>query len=66
MALAESRGRTNQKARTQRAIVEACVELMRQRGSVTMPEGANAAMVSEATTYRYCFSGPGFRCWPRF
>ena len=53
MAVAESKGRTNQKARTQRAIVEACVELIRERRSVTMPEVAKAAMVSEATAYRY-------------
>ena len=53
MAIAESRGRTNQKARTRRAIVEACVELIRQRQPVTMPEVAKAAMVSEATAYRY-------------
>ena len=53
MAISEGRGRTNQKARTQRAIVEACVELIRQRRSVTMPEVAKAAMVSEATAYRY-------------
>ena len=53
MAVAESKGRTNQKARTQRAIVEACVELIRRRQPVTMPEVAKAAMVSEATAYRY-------------
>ncbi|HXA34210.1 MAG TPA: TetR/AcrR family transcriptional regulator [Acidimicrobiales bacterium] len=53
MAVAEGRGRTNQKARTRRAIVEACVELVRQRQPVTMPEVAKAAMVSEATAYRY-------------
>jgi AcrR family transcriptional regulator len=53
VAIAENKGRTNQKARTQRAIIEACVELMRQRRSVTMPEVAQAAMVSEATAYRY-------------
>ena len=53
MAAVESRERTNQKARTERAIVEACVELIRQRGLVTMPEVAKAAMVSEATAYRY-------------
>src|SRR5580658_4950899 len=53
VAVAESRGRSNQKARTRRAIVEACVELIRQRKSVTMPEVARAAMVSEATAYRY-------------
>jgi AcrR family transcriptional regulator len=53
MAIAESGGRTNQKARTQRAIVEACVGLIRQREPVTMPEVAKAAKVSEATAYRY-------------
>src|SRR5271170_7281438 len=49
----ESRERTNQKARTQRAIVEACVELIRERQPITMPDVAKAAMVSEATAYRY-------------
>jgi AcrR family transcriptional regulator len=53
VAAAESKGRTNQKARTQRAIVEACVGLIRQGQPVTMPEVAKAAMVSEATAYRY-------------
>jgi AcrR family transcriptional regulator len=53
VAIAESKGRTNQKARTQWAIIEACVDLIRQRQSVTMPEVAKAAMVSEATAYRY-------------
>src|SRR5580700_7384678 len=53
VAVAESGGRSNQKARTRRAIVEACVELIRQRQPVTMPEVAKAAMVSEATAYRY-------------
>src|ERR1700691_2846900 len=53
MTFAEGRGRTNQKVRTERAIVEACVELIRQRQPVTMPEVAKAAMVSEATAYRY-------------
>jgi AcrR family transcriptional regulator len=49
----KGKGRPNQKARTRRAIVEACVELIRQRQTVTMPEVAKAAMVSEATAYRY-------------
>jgi AcrR family transcriptional regulator len=49
----ESRGRTNQKARTKRAIVEACVELIRQHQPVTMPGVAKRAKVSEATAYRY-------------
>jgi AcrR family transcriptional regulator len=53
VAIAESKGRTNQKARTQRAIIGACVELIRQRQPVTMPEVAKVAMVSEATAYRY-------------
>jgi AcrR family transcriptional regulator len=53
VAVDEGRGRTNQKARTQRAIVEACMELIRRGRSVTMPEVAKAAMVSEATAYRY-------------
>jgi AcrR family transcriptional regulator len=51
--IAETNGRTNQKARTRRAIVDACVELIRQRQPVSMPEVAKAAMVSEATAYRY-------------
>jgi AcrR family transcriptional regulator len=49
----EREGRANQKARTRRALIEATVELIRQRRSVTMPEVAKAAMVSEATAYRY-------------
>jgi AcrR family transcriptional regulator len=53
VSIAEGKGRTNQKARTQRAIIGACVELIRQRQPVTMPEVARAAMVSEATAYRY-------------
>jgi AcrR family transcriptional regulator len=53
VATAESEGRINQKARTRRAIIEACVQLIRQRQSVTMPEVAKLAMVSEATAYRY-------------
>src|SRR5580692_4133698 len=53
VAIAGSRGRTNQKTRTRRAIVDACGELIRQRQPVTMPEVAKAAMVSEATAYRY-------------
>jgi AcrR family transcriptional regulator len=33
--------------------VEACVELIRARQPVSMPEVAKAALVSEATAYRY-------------
>jgi len=50
---AEGLGRTNQKARTKRAIIEACVELIGRRQPITMPDVAKAAMVSEATAYRY-------------
>jgi AcrR family transcriptional regulator len=53
MTFAEGKGRTNQRARTQRAIVEACVGLIRQGQPVTMPAVAKAALVSEATAYRY-------------
>jgi AcrR family transcriptional regulator len=51
--VAEGQGRTNQRERTRRAIIEACVELIGQGQTVTMPEAAKAAMVSEATAYRY-------------
>ena len=53
MAIAIGTGRTNQKARTRQAIVEACRKLMGGGRPVTMPEVAEAAMVSEATAYRY-------------
>jgi AcrR family transcriptional regulator len=46
-------GRTNQKARTRGAIVDACRRIIRSGGPVTMPEVATAALVSEATAYRY-------------
>ncbi|MGW7688333.1 TetR/AcrR family transcriptional regulator [Streptomyces asiaticus] len=46
-------GRTNQKKRTRAAIVEAARELIGTGGEVTMPEIARAALVSEATAYRY-------------
>ena len=46
-------GRVNQKLRTRVAIVSAAVELMRSGREVTMPEVAKAALVSEATAYRY-------------
>jgi AcrR family transcriptional regulator len=53
VAIAESNGRANQKARTRRAILDACLDLIRRGQPVTMPEVAKAAMVSEATAYRY-------------
>jgi AcrR family transcriptional regulator len=46
-------GRANQKHRTRTAIVQAAAELSRTSREVTMPEVAKAALVSEATAYRY-------------
>jgi AcrR family transcriptional regulator len=46
-------GRANQKLRTRNAIVRAAAELSRTGREVTMPEIAKAALVSEATAYRY-------------
>ncbi|HEX6453250.1 MAG TPA: TetR/AcrR family transcriptional regulator [Trebonia sp.] len=46
-------GRANQKARTRKAIIEACRELTRTGAEVTMPKIAERALVSEATAYRY-------------
>jgi AcrR family transcriptional regulator len=46
-------GRANQKRRTRTAIVQAAAELSRTGRDVTMPEVARAALVSEATAYRY-------------
>jgi len=46
-------GRVNQKQRTRTAIVEAARELIQGSSEVTMPLVARAALVSEATAYRY-------------
>lgn len=46
-------GRANQKLRTRNAIVQAAAELSRTGREVSMPEIARAALVSEATAYRY-------------
>ncbi|KUN09370.1 TetR family transcriptional regulator [Streptomyces yokosukanensis] len=46
-------GRTNQKQRTRMAIVAAARELIGTGTEVTMPRIARAALVSEATAYRY-------------
>ncbi|WP_269858966.1 TetR/AcrR family transcriptional regulator [Streptomyces sp. RPT161] len=46
-------GRANQKLRTRNAIVQAAAELTRTGREVTMPAVAKAALVSEATAYRY-------------
>ncbi|HWG60354.1 MAG TPA: TetR/AcrR family transcriptional regulator [Streptosporangiaceae bacterium] len=53
MATEYDSGRANQKKRTRRAIVEACREIIRSGGPVTMPDVARLALVSEATAYRY-------------
>jgi AcrR family transcriptional regulator len=46
-------GRVNQKARTRAAIVRAVQDLARAGEEITMPSVARAALVSEATAYRY-------------
>jgi len=46
-------GRANQKQRTRMAIVDAARQLIGSGGEVTMPLVAKAALVSEATAYRY-------------
>ena len=53
MAVESMVGRANQKLRTRTAIVQAAAELSRTGREVTMPEVARAALVSEATAYRY-------------
>jgi AcrR family transcriptional regulator len=49
----EGVGRTKQKERTRRAIIDACRQLIRSGAEVTMPRVAEQALVSEATMYRY-------------
>ena len=46
-------GRSNQKERTRTAIIAATRDLIRSGAPVTMPAVAGAALVSEATAYRY-------------
>jgi AcrR family transcriptional regulator len=53
MAGTPTTGRSNQRARTERALIDACRALMQQDRQVTMPEVARTALVSEATAYRY-------------
>lgn len=50
-------GRSRQKLRTRRALIEAAVTLIREGRTVTIAEAAEAAEVSLATAYRY-FSSP--------
>jgi len=49
----QATGRVNQKMRTRTAIVQAAAGLIRTGRDVTMLEVAKAALVSEATAYRY-------------
>src|SRR5580693_2323523 len=53
VAVESMAGRANQKLRTRNAIVAAAAELSRTGREVTMPEIVKAALVSEATAYRY-------------
>ncbi|MFF3248194.1 TetR/AcrR family transcriptional regulator [Streptomyces sp. NPDC002870] len=53
MATQTDTGRSNQKRRTRTAIIEAARELIGTGAEVTMPAIARAALVSEATAYRY-------------
>jgi len=46
-------GRVNQKKRTRMAILQACRDIIRSGATVTMPDVARLALVSEATAYRY-------------
>jgi AcrR family transcriptional regulator len=46
-------GRTNQKLRTRMSIIDACRALIQTGATVTMPDVAQRALVSEATAYRY-------------
>jgi AcrR family transcriptional regulator len=53
MTMRAQAGRVNQKQRTRTAIVDAARELIKDGAAVTMPAIARAALVSEATAYRY-------------
>jgi AcrR family transcriptional regulator len=53
MSAEVSAGRANQRLRTRTAIVDATRNLISTGSEVTMPAVAQAAMVSEATAYRY-------------
>src|ERR1700739_3841653 len=63
-------GRVNQKARTRAAILRAVQDLARDGAEITMPAVARAALVSEATAYRYFPDLPSVRAeadagaWP--
>lgn len=46
-------GRTNQKRRTRRAIIEAAAQLVRENKTPSVADAAERALVSRATAYRY-------------
>jgi AcrR family transcriptional regulator len=46
-------GRTNQKARTRKALIAAAVELIREGKVASIPDAAERALMSPATAYRY-------------
>ena len=48
-----TQGRTNQRARTHRALIDAANQLMGEGRAPSMPEAAERALVSVATAYRY-------------
>jgi AcrR family transcriptional regulator len=48
-----SGGRTNQKARTRSALLQAATELVREGQPPSIPNAAERAMISVATAYRY-------------
>ncbi|MTD59618.1 TetR/AcrR family transcriptional regulator [Amycolatopsis pithecellobii] len=53
MSQSRATGRVNQKRRTREAILRAAAELVRSGRTISMPEVARAAAVSEATAYRH-------------
>lgn len=53
MTIQAPAGRENQKQRTRTAIIDAAREIIQGSAEVTMPAVAKAALVSEATAYRY-------------
>ncbi|HEX5380295.1 MAG TPA: TetR/AcrR family transcriptional regulator [Phenylobacterium sp.] len=53
MAVAETMGRSNQKRRTRKALLQAASRLMKRGLKPSLEEVAEEALVSRATTYRY-------------
>jgi AcrR family transcriptional regulator len=49
----QDEGRTNQKARTRRAVIDAAADIVRDGRTPTVAEAAERALVSRATAYRY-------------